>query len=119
MVVIADCDGVWQGDALAYAECHPTADVLVAGSHLTPGGGVNDSGLEPPTQRIAGALDTGARGPDWQGIRDRCPRRPLHGFQVHTCTHGALTGGMQHAGAGLSRPPCAPPHHPQFQPTPH
>ena len=73
-VVLSDCEGVWLGDALAYARAAASAaaaaeadggggaalDVLVAGAHLTPGSAVNDSGLEPPTARVTAAgLDAG------------------------------------------------------------
>ncbi|KAI8466915.1 MAG: hypothetical protein J3K34DRAFT_482887 [Monoraphidium minutum] len=58
LVALSDCDGLWLGDGLAYARGYPAADVLVAGLHLTPGSPANDTGLEPPSARLAGALDT-------------------------------------------------------------
>jgi hypothetical protein len=66
LVVISDCDGVWLGDGLAYAQrAHAAADVLVAGAHLAPGAAANDSGLEPPSGRLVGALDTGEGAGAW------------------------------------------------------
>jgi len=62
LIVLSDCDGVWLGDAVEFAKGQADADVLVGGSHLTPGTAVNDSALEVPSQRLVGALDTGVRG---------------------------------------------------------
>ncbi|GBF97410.1 hypothetical protein Rsub_09576 [Raphidocelis subcapitata] len=59
LVALSDCDGVWLGDGFEAARRAPEADVLVGGAHLTPGTAVNDTGLEEPTARVAGALDTG------------------------------------------------------------
>lgn len=78
LVVLSDCDGVWLGDAVAYAKrAAPDADVLVAGSHLTPGGASNDSGLEPPSARLVGMLDTGALLAGGTGLRGAGARGPL------------------------------------------